>query len=218
MDCSMFGGCDNFVCHGVIFSGLVPARILEPESNVSGGIVFSWRPSQGTERIQLSSWTPPESVRISFAIDTSRRIFRYPTGLIIQIVSFESENSLTIFCFLGCTGKTTGILIDLTTLESVYNSRKMHCVINILDPVGSDEEISHVFKSKFLKRKYLFLSDPDYTAVVHQRMLPVRVIFSESIPSLSRFWREISVVVYAWSDTWSANPVDFFRPGEIVTL
>ncbi|MCX6698972.1 MAG: hypothetical protein NTV68_03440 [Methanomicrobiales archaeon] len=41
-------------------SGSVPASIVEPTRIVSGRSVFSWRVTQGTPRMQVSSRTPPK--------------------------------------------------------------------------------------------------------------------------------------------------------------
>lgn len=51
-----------------ILSGLVPASMLAPTATVSGRSVLSRRVTQGTCRMQVSSWTPPESVRTSLAL------------------------------------------------------------------------------------------------------------------------------------------------------
>jgi hypothetical protein len=91
-----------------IFSGFVPTRTLEPTSIVSGHSVLSRRVTQGTFKIQLSSWTPPESVMRSDAVASNMRNSRYPTGSITWIPSVERENSRTIFWVRGCMGKTNG--------------------------------------------------------------------------------------------------------------
>lgn len=48
--------------------GSVPARMFASTVTVSGRSVLSLRVMQGTFRMQVSSWTPPESVKTSFAL------------------------------------------------------------------------------------------------------------------------------------------------------
>ena len=54
-----------------IFSGSVPASTLDPTWSVSGLSVLSRRVTHGTWRMQVSSWTPPESVKTSWALLSS---------------------------------------------------------------------------------------------------------------------------------------------------
>ena len=56
--------------------GFVPARVLAPASRVSGRSVLYLRVTHGTPRMHASSWTPPESVRMSLALFSSCRKLR----------------------------------------------------------------------------------------------------------------------------------------------
>lgn len=50
-----------------ILFGFVPASVFAPTSNVSGLSVLSLNVTHGTLRMQASSCTPPESVKMSLA-------------------------------------------------------------------------------------------------------------------------------------------------------
>jgi len=63
-----------------ILSGFVPASVFAPVWMVSGRSVLSRSVMHGVLRMHASSCTPPESVRMSCALDCSMRKSRYPTG------------------------------------------------------------------------------------------------------------------------------------------
>ena len=56
--------------------GFVPARVLAPTSKVSGRSVLYLNVTHGTPKMHASSWTPPESVRMSLALFSSCRKLR----------------------------------------------------------------------------------------------------------------------------------------------
>ena len=87
-----------------ILSEDTPARILAPTSIVSGLSVLSRRVTQGTLRMQASSWTPPESVRISLALLSSWRKPRKSVGSISLISCGLRPNLAIIFWERGWMG------------------------------------------------------------------------------------------------------------------
>jgi hypothetical protein len=54
-----------------ILCGFVPASMFDPTSKVSGLSVLSRKVTQGMPRMQVSSCTPPESVKTSLALLSS---------------------------------------------------------------------------------------------------------------------------------------------------
>ena len=88
----------------IILSGLVPARMFDPTSIVSGRSVLSRSVTQGTLRMQVSSCTPPESVRTTRAFCSSCKNERKSIGVSRVIPVVSRLNCLIFFQVRGWMG------------------------------------------------------------------------------------------------------------------
>ena len=85
-----------------------PESMFAPTSTVSGVLVLSRRVTHGTPRMQVSSWTPPESVRTSFACASRLEEFKKILGRDEGYTSSGYPKVLQFFSAPWVNGKITG--------------------------------------------------------------------------------------------------------------